>query len=349
MPRIVKVAAIQMDANPAPTNDRLRRAEKLVREASQAGAQLVVLPELFNTGYGYQDENHDRAEPITGPTISWLQKTATQYQIHLAGSLMLIDGNEIFNALLLCAPDGRTSRYNKNYPWGWERGYFRNAKGTVIAQTDLGDLGLMVCWDVAHLNLWKGYASQVDMIVISSCPPDVSNPVYCLPDGRYLTLDNLGKQAASIKGTSRRLFGDMINQQAAWLGVPAVNTVGTGHIQTKIPNALLSFVSLVPMAPWLIKYLPQVGDLQLSCDFVQGCKIVNAQGQVLTELAQEQGETFTIADVTIADKKPTPTHPQPRSLLPKLSYFLSDILLPPITIPVYRRGLRRIRAKNSRN
>jgi predicted amidohydrolase len=137
MPHFIRVAAIQMDANSAPTSNRLQRAEKLITEASQAGAQLVVLPELFNTGYGYRDENYDRAEPITGPTTSWLRKTAAQHQIHLAGSLMLLDGKEIYNALLLFAPDGRMWRYDKNYPWGWERGYFRSAKGTLIAKTDL--------------------------------------------------------------------------------------------------------------------------------------------------------------------------------------------------------------------
>jgi predicted amidohydrolase len=131
MARIINVAAIQMDANPAPTYDRLQRAQKLITEAARAGAHLVVLPELFNTGYGYRDENYDRAESITGSTANWLRQTAARHQIHLAGSLMLLDGKEIYNALLLFAPDGRMWRYDKNYPWGWERGYFRNAKGTV--------------------------------------------------------------------------------------------------------------------------------------------------------------------------------------------------------------------------
>lgn len=95
MAHIIRVAAIQMDANPAPTSDRLQRAEKLVTEASRAGAQLIVLQELFNTGYGYQDENYERAEPISGPTTGWLRNTAAQHQIHIAGSLMLIDGKDI--------------------------------------------------------------------------------------------------------------------------------------------------------------------------------------------------------------------------------------------------------------
>lgn len=345
MLRKIKIAAIQMDARCAPTSERLQRAERLVRQVVQSGVDLVVLPELFNTGYGYTAENFQRAEPLSGQTVTWLKETAVGHQIHLAGSLMLLDEQEIYNALLLFAPDGRMWRYDKSYPWGWERAYFRGRKGVTVAETDLGDIGLMICWDTAHRNLWQQYAGRVNLMIISSCPPDVTNPTFIFENGDKVTLDDFGQVGKSLKNTGRLLFGEMVNQQTAWLGVPAVQTVGSGHIRTAIPNGLLSLISYLPVAPKLIKYLPQGNSVQLECDFVQGCKIVDGDGKVQTELEQAQGETFTIAEVVVPDKKTEPQSPQPKSLLPGMAYLSSDIVLPLLMLPVYRQGVRRVIAK----
>jgi hypothetical protein len=146
---------------------------------------------------------------------------------------------------------------------------------------------------------------------------------------------------APLKNTGGLVFGDMINEQTAWLGVPTVNTVGCGHVETDIPNGLGSLLSMVPVAPWLIKYLPQANRMRLACDFVPGCKVVASTGQVLTELRQDEGETFTLAEVTLADERPQPKGPQPPSCLSSLTYLTSDTILPLLTIPTYRRGLRR--------
>lgn len=341
MSRTIKVAAVQMDANPAPTGERLARATQLVTAAAESGAQLIVLPELFNTGYAYTDANHNRAEPLDGPTATWMRETAARLNVHLAGSLMLLDQDEVFNAQLLFAPNGRFWRYDKLYPWGWERGYFREGHHITVADTDLGDLGMMICWDSSHPNLWKRYAGRVDMMVITSCPPDVGNPTFHFANGQTLTYDEMGPAFASLKGSAQTAFGEMINQQTAWLNVPTVHTTGAGRIRTALPNSAGTFLSFLPLAPQLASYLPQANRLQLSAAIIEECKVVDASGEVLTQLSGEQGDAFTMAEVMLPDEKPQPQTRQPISLLQPLAYFTSDIVLPLLTIPVYRRGLRR--------
>jgi predicted amidohydrolase len=351
--RTLNIAAAQMDANPAPTAERLARAEKLVAEAARAGAHLVVLPELFNTGYAYSDENHARAERFDGQTAAWMRDVTARLGVHLAGSLMLLEQGDIYNALLLFAPDGRVWRYDKNYPWGWERGYFRGPHGgphggprggrrVVVAETDLGDFGLLICWDVAHLDLWQQYAGRVDMMVICSCPPDVGDPTFCFPDGDRVTLDDLGPLAA-FKGSGREMFGPMLNRQTAWLGVPAVHTVGSGRIRTGVPSGRLTLLTYGLAAPRLLKHLPHADRVQLACNMTPSTKVVDASGEVLAELTQGQGEAFALAQVHLSDRKPSPREPQPKSVVPGPVYFMSDVWLPALTKPVYRRGLQRIR------
>jgi hypothetical protein len=328
-----------MDANTAPLAERLARADNLVTESAKAGAELVVLPELFNSGYTYSPDNHTRAERMDGETASWMKETANRLGIHLAGSFMLLDEDEVYNALLLFSPDGRYWRYDKNYPWGWERGYFRDSHRITIAQTDLGDIGMMICWDSAHADLWQRYAGRVDLMLISSCPPDVSDPVIFLPDGEQITFDDMGFLAA-FKGSAKTVFGEIINQQTAWMGVPTVNTVCCGNIRTKIPNSQVSLISLLPISPWLAKYLMEADQIVMAYDFVPGCKIISAQGKDLALLSQEQGEAYIVAPVTLGADKSKPEVPQPVIDLNWITYFMSDSLLPALSISVYRQGLR---------
>ncbi len=229
--RTLTLAAVQMDANPAPTQERLARAETLVAEAAAAGAALVVLPEIFNLGYGYTPDNFRRAEPLHGPTAAWMQATAQHLKIHLAGSLLLRDQGEIYNSLLLFAPQGRMWRYDKLYPWGWERGYFRPGKAITVAQTDLGAIGMMVCWDVAHPALWRRYAGQIDLLAISSCPPDGSNPTYYFPNGKQGTVEQLGPLMKALKGTARQVFGETVDQQTRLGGRRAEQTLGGREVR----------------------------------------------------------------------------------------------------------------------
>jgi Carbon-nitrogen hydrolase len=214
--RTLKVAIVQLDVTPTPTPDRLVRAERLITQAAQDGAQLIALPEVFNTGYRYHvDENFQRAEPLDGLTVTWMKNLSAWLNIHLAGSILLRDGGEIYNALLLTAPDGQLWRYDKNYPWGWEHAYSRGGQGTTVAHTALGDIGLLICWDVAHPNLWQHYVGQVDLMLLSSCPPDLGKPTYEFGDGERWTIDRLGPLMQSMSNTADTVFCTGTNRYAA--------------------------------------------------------------------------------------------------------------------------------------
>lgn len=337
MNRRITIATTQLNAAPAPVPERLARAERLVTQAAQAGAQLVVLPELFNTGYAYRDENFALAEPSDGRTAQWMKQTSSRLGVHLAGSLLLRDGRDIYNALLLYAPDGRVWRYDKNYPWGWERAYFREGHAVCIADTDLGAIGMMLCWDMAHADLWRQYAGKVDLILACSCPPDVPDGTYHFPDGSQVTGAQMGPMMRSMRQSAPRIFEDTPAQQTAWLGVPFVGSTACGTIRTPLPNPVGSLMGFLPTAPWLIRYLPQLKHVEVSANLVEAARIFAANGRLLTGLRSEQGESFALAEVSLPAERPQPKGPQPKPPVSSLVYLASDIFLTEASRGTYAR------------
>jgi hypothetical protein len=100
-------------------------------------------------------------------------------------------------------------------------------------------------------------------------------------------------------------------------------------------------LAFLPIAPAFVRYLPQAQQMQMSCEITAGCKVVAATGAVLAEVPAGAGDAFTVATVSLPAARPRPQAAQPRSTLPWLTYLSSDVIVPWLTIPIYRRGVRR--------
>ncbi len=336
MTRTLMTAAVQLDATPAPVSDRLIRAAHQINQAVAAGAQLVVLPELFNTGYCYDDQNYALAEPISGQTITWMKDQAAAHQVYLAGSLLLLDGTDMFNALLLVAPDGQYWRYNKNFPWAWERAYFREGHGVTIAATPIGTFGLLICWDYAHPALWQEYAGRVDAMIIASCPPMAHKFITTLPSGRTLDI------TSSIRFTrdEGNPFGADMNRLTSWLGVPLVHTTGSGMFDSALPAPRMALPMLAGTPDAIPDFLSDPARARISAGYYAETKIVSADGAVMIQVT-EQGDQLVTAPITLKNTFPQPTMRRPGTVNLPISYFISDLYIPTTMIPQYRKGLRR--------
>src|SRR5580700_7683678 len=88
-PEKFRVALVQMSCGPQPEQN-LQKALERVTDAAGRGAKVVCLPELFQTQYFCQREDHslfDLAEPIPGPTSEKLAAAARQHGVVLISSL----------------------------------------------------------------------------------------------------------------------------------------------------------------------------------------------------------------------------------------------------------------------
>lgn len=156
----VRLAVGDPAANRAATLDAIDRA-------AEAGARIVVLPELANSGYVFRDaaEAAALAEPVgplvgdgsatsateaAGPTVgSWTEAARRHGIVLVAGLAEKAPDGLIRNSAVLIDPDGVRAVYRKAHLWGRESEFFvpGDAPPPVVA-TAFGDVGLMVCYDL---------------------------------------------------------------------------------------------------------------------------------------------------------------------------------------------------------
>ncbi|MEU6351227.1 carbon-nitrogen family hydrolase [Streptomyces sp. NPDC047072] len=138
---------------------RLRTAA-LVR--AQAGADLVVLPELWTTGAFAFEEFAAEAEPLEGPTYELMAKTASEAGVWLhAGSIpeRAPDG-ALYNTSLFFSPSGElAATYRKIHRFGFDKGEaVLMGRGEELVTVRLPEtvLGLATCYDLRFPELFRG-------------------------------------------------------------------------------------------------------------------------------------------------------------------------------------------------
>ena len=151
-----RVALIQMSCGPEPEQN-LQRALDRVGEAARLGAQVVCLPELFQTQYFCQREDaslFDLAEPIPGPSSPKLADAARKHKVVLVASLFEKRAPGVYHntAAVFDADGALRGIYRKMHipddPLYYEKFYFTPGDlGFRAHDTQVGRLGALICWD----------------------------------------------------------------------------------------------------------------------------------------------------------------------------------------------------------
>ena len=151
-----RVGLVQMSCGPDPEAN-LQRALEGVADAAGRGAQVVCLPELFQTQYFCQREDpalFDLAEPIPGPATAKLSDCAARLGIALVASLFERRAAGLYhNTAVVFDTDGSLKGiYRKMHipddPLYYEKYYFTPGDlGFQAHDTRFGKLGTLVCWD----------------------------------------------------------------------------------------------------------------------------------------------------------------------------------------------------------
>ena len=155
-PSRFKLGLIQMSCG-LRVEENLQKALSLIGQATQRGAQIICLQELFRSQYFCQKQDattFDLSEPIPGPSTEALAAAARQHQVVIVGSLFERRDAGVYHntAIVLDADGSLLGTYRKMHipddPLYYEKYYFTPGdQGYRSFDTRYGHIGVLVCWD----------------------------------------------------------------------------------------------------------------------------------------------------------------------------------------------------------
>jgi predicted amidohydrolase len=205
----VKVGFLQFSPGLGRKDENLERAINLIRGAK---ADLLVLPELFNTGYLFENKEELKrsAEIIPdGPTFSKMAEVASQENVNLVFGLAEKEGESLFNSSVLVTPKGDFFIYRKLHLFDREKLWFSPGNRELRVSNICGaKVGMMICFDwifpeVARILALKGaeIICHPSNLVLTYCQSAMTTR--CIENGVFaITANRTGtEEKAGVKLT----------------------------------------------------------------------------------------------------------------------------------------------------
>jgi 5-aminopentanamidase len=148
----VRVAVHQLAPVVGDLDGNRARALAAIDAAAEAGARVVVLPELVVSGYVFRDGDEARAlaEPADGPTLAgWAERTAAHDLVVVGGFAEDGGDGRLYNSAALIDASGVRAVYRKAHLWDRESLVFTPGDDPpAVIDTAHGRIGAMVCYDL---------------------------------------------------------------------------------------------------------------------------------------------------------------------------------------------------------
>lgn len=155
--RILNIALIQMCPTPFLRDENLALALKLAKSACKKGADLIVFPELFDSGYCVSPHDSDFALDFAKPqkhaTFKALSAFAKENGVHIVACGIEKSGKKLYDTAYIISPSGKcVGKHRKIYLWGKEKSRFSRGKKYEVFKLNFGNfsakVGLQICYEI---------------------------------------------------------------------------------------------------------------------------------------------------------------------------------------------------------
>ena len=154
----MRVTSIQLAMSDQPKEKNVAHALRLVQEAPPV--DLILLPEIWPSGFFCFDRYQRDSEAINGPIVTEFQKAARKRRCHIfMGSMVENDNGHLYNTSILLNPEGQiAARYRKIHLFGYqseETTLLEPGEDIVVVDTPWGRSGLSTCYDLRFPELYR--------------------------------------------------------------------------------------------------------------------------------------------------------------------------------------------------
>ena len=166
----IKIALAQISSKREDKEANFEKIEDLTIKAKEQGAELAIFPEMSLTGYVVRDQIYELAETIPGPIVEKTEALTKKTGMHIIfGMPELSEKTQatVFNTAVFVGPKGLIGKYRKMYlpthSVFEEKRYFRPGYQTAAFQTEVGNIGLCICYDIF-------FPEVIRLITFERCP-----------------------------------------------------------------------------------------------------------------------------------------------------------------------------------
>jgi predicted amidohydrolase len=169
----MKIAAVQGDIDWEAPKANFERLAPKISAAAADGARLVLLAEMFATGFSMATDKV--AEPEGGPTEEFLREQATTHGIYIGGSCPVATAGDVrpYNRFVLVGPAGEAVFYDKIHPFGYggETEHYAAGAGTLTIEIEGLRCSVFICYDLRFADRFWGLARSTDAyLVVANWP-----------------------------------------------------------------------------------------------------------------------------------------------------------------------------------
>lgn len=133
---------------------------------------LIVLPEMFSTGFSMNPQKH--AEAMDGKTVNWMHQQAKKFNCVLTGSIIICENEKYYNRLIWMRPDGSYEYYDKRHLFGMggEDKHYSAGSKKLFVELNGWKICPIICYDLRFPVWLRNNNEEYDMLLVIANWPE---------------------------------------------------------------------------------------------------------------------------------------------------------------------------------